>query len=386
MPMPNLGDYCGAVQYATNFSDRALQAGQVAMSSKFANSPLSWAGAFGVVFCVRCQLGSYAVKCFTAAQPERAQRYAEISAYLPGCAPNAAPFLVSVGYDNQGIFVHPARYPLLKMEWVQGDRLNDHVEKVLASPDPISPLRDLATRWTELVLALQKDQIAHGDLQHGNVLVLGDGSLKLVDYDGMYVPPLAKRHALEQGHYNYQHPARESHYNERLDDFAALAILTAIRGLAVDTGLWNQFNGGENMLFVASDFRDPPRSPLFDKLAQLPDPAVAYLAEQLRKAAQAKVLADVAQFKDVVAGMPGGAFVRCAKCGNWYEGGHFWCDQCGARNLAAACRPPCSSVVPGTRRFLIFGPRVERRCGFAENPLSPEWKYCPGCGEPLPAP
>jgi hypothetical protein len=356
------------------------------MSAKFANSPLSWAGGFGVVFCVRCPEASYAVKCFTVGQGERSQRYAEISKYLPSAAPNAGSFLVNVGYQDQGIFIHPTRYPILKMEWVQGDRLNDYVENVVMSPDPASPLRDLAMRWTELVLALQQDQVAHGDLQHGNVLVLRNGSLKLVDYDGMYIPPLAKRHAMEQGHYNYQHPARESHFNERLDDFSALLILTAIRALAVEPSLWNQFNGGENILFVASDFRDPVRSALFDQLVQSPDPGVAYLAEQLRKASGARLLGDVPRFQDVVNGMPGGNFARCAKCGKWFDGTHFWCDDCGASNPLVACHPPCDSVVSTARRFLIFGPKVARRCGFAGNVLSPEWRYCPDCGQYLPTP
>ena len=37
---------------------------------------------------------------------------------------------------------------------------------------------------------LERHGIAHGDLQHGNLLVAADGTFRLVDYDGMYVPAL----------------------------------------------------------------------------------------------------------------------------------------------------------------------------------------------------
>src|SRR2546430_4647189 len=54
---------------------------------------------------------------------------------------------------------------------------------------------------------LFRSQVAHGDLQHGNILVRG-GSIQLVDYDGMWVPALKGRHATEIGHRAYQHPER----------------------------------------------------------------------------------------------------------------------------------------------------------------------------------
>jgi len=63
----------------------------------------------------------------------------------------------------------------------------------------------LASRWLEMIKVLNKFSIAHGDLQHGNVLVV-NGDLKLVDYDGMFVPTLAGKISSEIGHRNYQHP------------------------------------------------------------------------------------------------------------------------------------------------------------------------------------
>jgi thiamine kinase-like enzyme len=41
----------------------------------------------------------------------------------------------------------------------------------------------------EIGRALNRAGVAHGDLQHGNILV-ANGKPKLIDYDGMYVPAL----------------------------------------------------------------------------------------------------------------------------------------------------------------------------------------------------
>ena len=85
--------------------------------------------------------------------------------------------------------------------------------------------------------------MAHGDLQHGNVLLVpvpetGRLSLQLVDYDGMFVPALAGFKTGEVGHPAYQHPQRlrEAIYNAQIDRFSHLAIYTAIQGVIVGGG------------------------------------------------------------------------------------------------------------------------------------------------------
>ena len=97
-------------------------------------------------------------------------------------------------------------YPILKMGWVEGEPLNLYVEKNLTHA---SLLRDLDREFAKMVRDLRRFFIAHGDLQHGNVLVV-NGKLKLVDYDGMFVPDLDGLPSHELGHPNYQHPARSA--------------------------------------------------------------------------------------------------------------------------------------------------------------------------------
>jgi hypothetical protein len=158
------------------------------------------------------------------------------------------------------------------MDWVDGVPLNRHVEKVV---DDQAELRRLSVQWRELVSDLERHQIVHGDLQHGNVLVEPEtGMMRLVDYDAMWVPSyLDALTAAELGHRNFQHPARSrSDFGPTLDRFSALVIYTALRALAERPDMWERYDTAENLLFVARDFQDPTRSRLMAELRELPAP------------------------------------------------------------------------------------------------------------------
>jgi hypothetical protein len=49
-------------------------------------------------------------------------------------------------------------------------------------------------------------------------------------------------------------------------------IYTALRALAERPDMWERYDNGENLLFVARDFQQPSRSPLFAELLELPTP------------------------------------------------------------------------------------------------------------------
>ena len=106
----------------------------------------------------------------------------------------------------------------------------------------------------------------------------GSLALRLIDYDGMYVPALAGSPSGELGHPAYQHPQRlrEGTYNAEVDRFSHLAIYTAIRCLMVGRGeLWQRFNNGDNLLFREADFKQPATSDLFGALWELRDADVS---------------------------------------------------------------------------------------------------------------
>jgi len=266
---PSAGDYMEAIQSPRAcFAPADLRAAAVVIDPL--GLPAVHAGNFAYVFQLRLADGSViAARCFARFQDDRQRRYHLMSRYV---GEQCLHCLTGFAYEGRGIRVRDAWYPLLRMDWVKGVPLNRHVEQLL---DDQTALRRLAVQWKELVSNLERHRIAHGDLQHGNVLVdPATGELKLVDYDAMWVPTLTNGfQAAELGHRNFQHPARSrSDFGPNLDRFSALVIYTALRALAERSDLWDRYDNGENLLFVARDFQQPSRSRLFAELLELPSP------------------------------------------------------------------------------------------------------------------
>jgi serine/threonine protein kinase len=282
MPWPLSQDYNEAIQTpAQCFADPDLRQGQVVTDAL--GLPLPCSGNFADVYAVTSPSGKWAVKCFTRQVPGLRERYAAISACLRRAQ---LPFMVDFQFLEQGILVRGLWYPVLKMEWVEGFPLNTFVQKYLNNPDVLESLCQL---WVKLAQRLREAGIAHCDLQHGNVLLVpgsktGALALKLVDYDGMWVPTLAGSKSGEVGHPSYQHPQRlrEETYNRDVDRFPLLLIATALTALkSGGPTLWEKYDDGDNLLFCRADLEAPSKSPLFYELLKADDPAVRLLAEQL---------------------------------------------------------------------------------------------------------
>jgi WD40 repeat protein len=285
MAWPLSQDYNEAIQdAAASFGDAELKQGKAAVNSL--GIPMPRSGNFADVYEFTCPQRKWAVKCFTRQIPGLRERYKEVSAYLKQ---SPLPFMVEFTYLEHGIRVHGDWYPVLKMHWVEGFNLNQFVKDSLDRPQILDILCQL---WPKLSAKLREAQIAHCDLQHGNVLLVpgskaGSLAIKLVDYDGMCVPSLTMLKSIEVGHPNYQHPqrAREGIYSLEVDRFSHLVIYAAIRALMTGgKGLWQKYDNGDNLLFRAADFEKPNQSALFRELAQFPDPGVRQLADTLLQA------------------------------------------------------------------------------------------------------
>lgn len=208
----------------------------------------------------------WAARLFLHDSPERERRYRAFADHLrrlSSVTGSGFPsFLASFDYQAQGIRVRNSWYPLLKMEWVNGVPLNVFVE---ANLNDAAALLRLAGQWKGVIRALKTARIAHGDLQHDNILVeSGTGRLRLLDYDGVYVPALAGRGAHEMGHPSYQHPRRmPGDFGPEMDRFPALVIYVALRALAIAPELWYRLDNADNLLFRVEDFTHPDASRAF---------------------------------------------------------------------------------------------------------------------------
>jgi hypothetical protein len=283
MAWPTGQEYSEAVQNPRQaFENPELRGGRIEVGHLGLPRPRS--GSFAVVYRIDCGMRSWAVKCFTREVVDQQRRYADISAHLQR---SAVPYTVAFEYLARGIRVGGGWFPALKMEWVSGEPLIRFIESHLQDP---ASLRALASRWVEMLKTLRAAAIAHGDLQHGNVLILG-GDLKLVDYDGMFVPALSGVRASETGHPNYQHPGRaELPFGPDLDNFSAWSIYVSLIALSIDPSLWSRVKGGDDcLLFRASDFAAPERSEAFRTVAASSDEGLRSLIQLFSELLRLKV-------------------------------------------------------------------------------------------------
>ena len=272
MGWPSPGDYNGAIQTPqAAFRDPKLRGCAVELKPS-KSMPLPWArtGANAIVYRLYNGSGSSAVRVFlNAPKSDRQARYEMVGAYLHQMKPRCT---VDFHYDPEGILVGQW-LPILTMEWVEGKTLGSWFRDAVERQD--SPgIKRMAHEWIKLMGELRSHQIAHCDLQHGNVMVVGD-RLMLVDYDGMYVPAMGEgeeknRVAWENGLPAYQHPARPGQLlSPAIDHFSAWLILISLRAVADDLSLWHRTIGcteEESLLFTERDLKQPDRSKLWPEL------------------------------------------------------------------------------------------------------------------------
>ena len=258
------------------FVDPELKQASTAKNSR--GRVLLWSGNFATVYKLTKGNRSWAVRCFTRIpQSDVQQRYRLISEYL---SQHPIPYLVDFEFLTQGILVKGEWYPILKMDWVQGSELDRYIGEYI---DDSQVLLRLDRQLKQLQKDLQQVGIAHGDLQHGNIMVDSEGELKLVDYDGMYVPALRGAPPIEIGHPNYQPPMRSSKdFSDRLDEFSFEVISLSLRALASQPNLWETFHeDNKNLIFRQNDFQEPELSPVFQSISNIPDDETRELCDRL---------------------------------------------------------------------------------------------------------
>jgi hypothetical protein len=224
--------------------------------------PLVTSGQFAYVYKLRRATEAYAVRCFRGHLGDRENRYRAIDEHLRA---HPTPALAGFAYEADGILVGGRKFPILTMEWIDGPTLDVYLDEVINRPDV---LLHLADEWVRLMELLRAANVAHGDLQHGNIIV-EHGHLRLVDFDGMFVPAMKNWTASELGHQHYQHPSRnEKLFDVNLDNFSALVVYLSLISLAELPDLWKEHHD-ENLIFTKADFLAPEASALFAKVKEI---------------------------------------------------------------------------------------------------------------------
>lgn len=262
MPFPRGDEYQSVIQNPRMcFLDPELQSCQVETTQL--GLPKPYTGSFTTTYHLYNNSSHWAVRCFTRQVTDLQQRYRAIGRFI---ARKPDPYFVEANCLLKGIKINGLWIPVIKMKWVDGYPLNTYIELNLTSPEKIGAI---ANSFYSMVQRLDSLGVAHGDLQHGNILINKD-QLFLIDYDGMVLPELVRLGSNEIGHPNYQHPLRnEGDSNKTIDRFSTIVIYLGLVALESKPQMWDKYNQGENILFRKNDFLNPGGSELLIEMNQL---------------------------------------------------------------------------------------------------------------------
>lgn len=301
MRWPNPSDYSDAMQNPrSNLCVPYLREGRVEADCHA--MPKTITGNFAMVFRWHAPLGGgRAIRCFLRAPQDIQRRYEAITQLCTLRQVDRPACLKRFAYQEEGIRVgHYGVLPLVEMDWVEGRNLDTYIESIAGDREKLNLL---IVRFQKLIRSLVSFGIAHGDLQHGNILVSNE-ALHLVDYDGMFIPELRTKPAMEIGLPAYQHPRRRPEdYSDRVDNFSALVIATTLVALRETPELWHQFHlSDDQLIFTRSDFESPDQSPLFCLLRRR-DTQAGALANTLAKSCRGHVQ-DVPRLDEILGDVP----------------------------------------------------------------------------------
>lgn len=232
--------------------------------------PYHSSGAFAVVFKMKDeQTGKcYALKCFTEEQEGRAEAYRQIAEELEFVD---SPYITSVKYLENEIFVDSncenEEFPVLLMDWIEGETMETYVAANYTDTHAIAML---CYRFCKMAAWLRSQSFAHGDIKPDNIMVRPDGTLTLVDYDGMFVPAMKGHKSPTIGTKDFSHPLRTiDDLDETIDDFALASIALSLKAISLNPSLLQTYGASDRLLFSAADYLDLSKSNTFTALQGL---------------------------------------------------------------------------------------------------------------------
>ena len=267
MQYPLISEYLTAIQDAHDNLDKLNHL--VPVLDKH-GEPYRSSGAFAVVFKMKDeQTGKcYALKCFTEEQEGRAEAYRQIAEELEFVD---SPYITSVKYLEKELFVdsncEDDEFPVLLMDWIEGETMETYIAENYTDSYEMSML---CYRFCKMAAWLRSQSFAHGDIKPDNIIVRLDGTLTLVDYDGMFVPAMKGQKSPTIGTKDFSHPLRTiDDFDETIDDFALASIALSLKAISLDSSLLQSYGASDRLLFSATDFLDLSKSKIFAALQGL---------------------------------------------------------------------------------------------------------------------
>ena len=267
MQYPLISEYVKAIQDA---GDNLEQLAHLTPVLDDHGEPYRSSGAFAVVFKMQDKSTGkyYALKCFTEEQQGRAEAYRQIADEL-GMVDS--PYITSVKYMDKELFVDSQceedEFPVLLMDWVDGETMEAYIA---ANYRNQSAMLMLSYRFGKMAAWLRTQSFSHGDIKPDNIIVRPDGSLTLVDYDGMYVPSMKGSQSPTIGTRDFCHPLRTvDDFDETIDDFSLASIALSLKAISMKSTLLDIYGASDRLLFSENDYRNPSNSKVISALQEL---------------------------------------------------------------------------------------------------------------------
>ena len=267
MQYPLISEYLAAIRDADDNLDKLSHL--VPVLDKY-GEPYRSSGAFAVVFKMKDELTGkyYALKCFTEEQEGRAEAYRQIAEELEFVD---SPYITSVKYLEKELFVdsncEDEEFPVLLMDWIEGETMETYVA---ANHTDTHAMSMLCYRFCKMAAWLRSQSFAHGDIKPDNIMVRPDGTLTLVDYDGMFVPAMKGQKSPTVGTKDFSHPLRTiDDFDETIDDFALASIALSLKAISLNPSLLQTYGASDRLLFSAADYIDLSKSKTFTALQGL---------------------------------------------------------------------------------------------------------------------
>ena len=267
MQYPLISEYLVAIRDAHDNLDKLSHL--VPVLDKY-GEPYRSSGAFAVVFKMKDeQTGKcYALKCFTEEQEGRAEAYRQIAEELEFVD---SPYITSVKYLEKEMFVDSncenEEFPVLLMDWIEGETMETYIADNYTDTHAMAML---CYRFCKMAAWLRSQSFAHGDIKPDNIMVRPDGTLTLVDYDGMFVPAMKGQKSPTIGTKDFSHPLRTiDDFDETIDDFALASIALSLKAISLNPSLLQTYGASDRLLFSAADYLDLSKSKTFTALQGL---------------------------------------------------------------------------------------------------------------------
>ena len=158
-------------------------------------------------------------------------------------------------------------FPVLLMDWVDGETMEAYIA---ANYRNQSAMLMLSYRFGKMAAWLRTQSFSHGDIKPDNIIVRPDGSLTLVDYDGMFVPSMKGSQSPTIGTRDFSHPLRTvDDFDETIDDFSLASIALSLKAISMKSTLLDIYGASDRLLFSENDYRNPSNSKVISALQEL---------------------------------------------------------------------------------------------------------------------